>query len=196
MKWLKIAYSDSMKKNASMGVPLSSCVLYFDADYGGKISQVFVNSLACRLLIDKDGESRAIADWGCESFEEFELQAMLNGCLFGIDDKDRALLRAAADSMLARKLADAEAKVKALAEENIQLTGRISHTMDELRTFWNMALHVYESFCRQGIDVGCLTDDGKRAWQNTRSALAVLANVDDKAEKFSYWGALRYGNDN
>lgn len=187
MKWLKIAYSNSMKKNTSIGVPLSSCVLYFDADFGGKISQVFVNDMACRLLIDKDGRLHHIADWECESIEELELQAMLNGCLFGLDDKDRVLMRAAADSMMARKLAKADAKAKALAEENTALTVRLGAAMDELRTFWDMASHAYKSFCRHGIDVSSLPDDSKQAWQDTRSALAALANADEKADRFSYW---------
>lgn len=186
MKWLKIAYSDDTKKSASIGVPLSSCVFLFDADLNGKISQAFVHDMPCRLLVDKDGQRHQIADWGCESLEELELQALLNGCLFGIDDKDKALWRAVADSMMARKLAAAEAEAKAHAAENRRLKDNAVNLHDELQAFWNMALHAYKAFCHHAVSPN-MPDADKAAWQDTRAALATLANVDDDEEQFSYW---------
>lgn len=88
-------------------VPLSRCCMA--TDDGNVISKIVVNGNVYIYVIDKDGRSLNIADWQATSFAEFELQAMLNGCLSGLSDAEEAMTKKLATSLLAKQLAQAKA---------------------------------------------------------------------------------------
>lgn len=134
MKWIKLAYGNASSKNACIECALDSCVPYY---VDGVIAQVFVQSDACRLAVDGSGMRHEIDTWQCRSMAEFELQAMLCGCLSGLTDKEEAAIKDAVESLMARKVDELEKKVRDLEDEIVTLTDKLVQGKNEF-TSWSL----------------------------------------------------------
>lgn len=165
MKWIKLAFSSSTSGHAAVECALDHCVPYYD---NGIITQIFVQSDACRLAIDYDGKRHTISRWNCESMAELELQAMLNGCLSGLSDGEEAAIKAVAESMLSKRLAEVEKEAKELADENVTLSRDLGQKINQVSGMKLLAEDAY----KQHMSLG---PDSPEAWNAARRALAILA---------------------
>lgn len=167
MKWLKLAFNTNSYNHADAAVEcaLDCCVPYYS---DGIITQIFVQSDACRLAIDCNGKHHNISQWNCESMAELELQAMLNGCLSGLSEGEEAAIKAVAESVLSKKLAEVEKKAKELADENVTLSKDLREKTTQLSGMKLLAEDAYT----QHMSLG---PDNAEAWNAARRALAILA---------------------
>ena len=117
-KWLKFRLTGSCyRENDSTldyVVQLAACVF---KSRDGIIVGAEVGDKSFDRIVDNTGMVYNIFEWDCKSLEEFELQAMMNGCLFGLKEHEESAIKEALNGLLVKQLREAKEKIWSL--ENV-----------------------------------------------------------------------------
>lgn len=149
-KWLKFRLNGACcsENDSALDyvVQLAACVF---KSRDGIIDGVVVGDKNFDKVVDNTGMVYNIFDWNCESLEEFELQAMMNGCLFGLKEGEENATKEALNGLLAKQLREAREKIRSL--ENVCNKMRLAkdvkedalcHLEDELHDI--LVAHIYD----------------------------------------------------
>ena len=171
-------------KNTCIECTLDSCAPYY---VDGVIVEVFVQSESYRLAVDGSGMRHNIGQWQCRSMAEFELQAMLCGCLSGLTDKEEAAIKEAAESLMAKKVDELEKKVRDLEDEIVTLTDKLVQSNNELA---GMKIIARRAYVNSYHITGDARNDHNAAWEKARNVLESLAydKLVPISEKFASTG--------
>ena len=141
-KWIKLRMSQNGQK-VDYSVQLSACIFRFD---DGQIERVYVNGTPCIEIVDGSGHTHSIDSWNCESLEEFELQAMLNNCIFGLSEAEEGAVKAALDGLLVKQLKKAKEKICELLNDNDKLKRDVDRKRECLHEIEDDAYNLFMSY--------------------------------------------------
>lgn len=145
-KWIKLRLSQNSQK-IDYAVQLSACTFRFE---DGQIERIYVNGAPCMELVDGSDHAHDFTDWNCESLEEFELQAMLNNCIFGLSEVEEGAVKDALDGVLMKLLKAAKEKIRELSNDNCQLRLDVDRKKEILSDFENEVYDLYMTYWKTG----------------------------------------------